>query len=150
MACCWRSCGSLSSPLPMGLAVPVERHLPKTQRPLPTGHGGPGLQPAPFTVQPQCWPGWLALALAVPPSDQFLVAAGVGTKHDPDTSRMPSATCIPPVVWPEVYWTVLRGDYIGDRLIDNTRPALSSGTSGPACHLCLRSQAFFGSHIELF
>jgi hypothetical protein len=43
------------------------------------------LEPVTLEVPQPCLPGWLALAGAVPPSDQCFVATGVSAKNDQET-----------------------------------------------------------------
>jgi hypothetical protein len=73
------------TPWPTGLAGPVAPRLPKSQRPLPNRPGWPVLSPVTLEGQPPCLPGWLALAVAVPPSDQCLVATGVSAQNAQET-----------------------------------------------------------------
>ena len=53
-------------PLPPGLAGHLAQRFPKTQRPIPNGHGWLLREPAAFEVEQESFPGLLAVALPEP------------------------------------------------------------------------------------
>jgi hypothetical protein len=72
------------TPLPARLAVYVAECCPTPQRAIAKGHGWPVLQATTVPVEPECFPGRLALAVAIPQAHTFCLAAGVSAHDDED------------------------------------------------------------------
>ena len=84
---CVEHVGRLLHPtqLPTRRAVHVAQRLPATQCPIPKGQGWRLREPAAFEVAQECFPGLLALPIAIPETYQVFMATGISANNDQAT-----------------------------------------------------------------